>query len=124
MKAVYKTLGYHKTSQSTPNRPPQKDTKQKWNVSEKITGIPWQSTGLGIHAFVAAGPSPITGQGTNSPQATWCSQKKKERERESERKEIKAENYPSLKRETYPGTGRTESPKQDESKQIYIKTYN
>ena len=45
-------------------------------------------------------PSPITGQGTNSPQATQCSQKKKERERKRERKEIKAENYPSLKKET------------------------
>ena len=34
-----------------------------------------------------------------------------------------AENFPNLKKETYPGTGSTEGPKQDEPKQNYIKTY-
>ena len=75
---------------------------------------------LGIHGFAAAGPSPITGQGTNSPQATWCSQKKKK----GERKEIKAETFPSLKKETDIQAQEGKSPKQDESKQIGIKTCN
>ena len=37
--------------------------------------------------------------------------------------EIVTENFPNLKKETYPGTGRREGPKQDESKQTHTKTY-
>ena len=34
-----------------------------------------------------------------------------------------AENFPNLKKETYPGTGSTEGPKQDKPEQTYTKTY-
>ena len=39
--------------------------------------------------------------------------------------EIMAENFSNLKKkETYPDTGSTEDPKQDEPKQAYTKIYN
>ena len=41
----------------------------------------------GHRAFTAKGPGSIPGQGTNIPQAAWCS-KKKERERERERERV------------------------------------
>ena len=31
-------------------------------------------------------------------------------------------NFPNLKKETYPGTGHTEGPKQDEPRQTHTKT--
>ena len=34
-----------------------------------------------------------------------------------------AENFPNLKKQSYPGIESTEGPKLDESKQIYIKMY-
>ena len=37
--------------------------------------------------------------------------------------EIMAENFPNLKKETYPDIGSTEGPKQVEPKQTYTKTY-
>jgi len=88
-----------------------------WRNYRNSLAVQW----LGIHAFTAAGPSPITGQGTNSPQATRCSQKKKAG---GEREEIKVESFPSLKKETDIQAQEGKSPKQDESKQTDIKTYN
>ena len=38
-------------------------------------------------------------------------------------KKSMAENVPNLKKETYSGTGSTEGPKQDASKETYTKTY-
>ena len=38
--------------------------------------------------------------------------------------EIMAENFPNLKKETYPVTGSTEGPEQDEPKQIHTKAYH
>ena len=35
--------------------------------------------------------------------------------------EIMAENFPNLGKETHPGTGRTDSHKKDESKEIHTK---
>ena len=38
--------------------------------------------------------------------------------------EIMSENFQSMKKETYPGTGNTEGPKQDKPKQTHKKAYN
>ena len=38
--------------------------------------------------------------------------------------EVMAENFPNLKKVTYPGTGNTQGPKQDEPKQTHTKTYH
>ena len=35
-----------------------------------------------------------------------------------------AENFPEVKRETYPGTGSTERSKKGESKQTHIKSHH
>ena len=49
--------------------------------------------------------------------------KRWERGTENVFQEIMAENFPNLKKETYPDTGSTEGPKQVEPKQTYTKTY-
>ena len=48
MKAVYKTLGYHKTSQSTPNRHPRKTPNRNEMYLKKLQEFPgspqdWES---------------------------------------------------------------------------------
>ena len=46
-------------------------------LSNKIWGIPWQSSGLGFSGFTAVGQSLIPGWGTKIPQGAWHSQNNK-----------------------------------------------
>ena len=48
---------------------------------------------------------------------------KKEKGDQNVFEEVIAENFPNLKKETYPSTGLTEGPKQNESKHSHTNTY-
>ena len=51
-------------------------------------------------------------------------EEEREKEVESIFDAIMAVNFPNLKKETYPGTGSTEDPKQEESKQAHSRTFH
>ena len=39
---------------------------------KSMWGIPWQSSGLGLHGFIAEDVGSISGQGTKVLKAIWC----------------------------------------------------